>query len=152
MKTLEIDFNPKANNFDLLRILAALVVAFGHSYALANKQFDPLSAFLSYGFSGTLAVWSFLIISGFLIARSEEFNSLTSFIASRFLRIYPAFFTIVVFESLVVAPFFYEGSVSEYFQYWFLFHMHNALIWPQNPGIPNVFTNLPFPSLTGFFG
>jgi hypothetical protein len=65
MNTLNARFNPRENNFDLIRIVAALVVLFAHSYALAQKEYDPLSSFLSYGFSGTLAVFAFLIISGF---------------------------------------------------------------------------------------
>jgi len=145
VSTLQSRFDPRANNFDLVRLIAALVVVYGHSYALAENKYDPLSTFLSYGLCGALAVWSFLVISGFLIARSEEGSGLSAFVAARFLRIYPAFLIIVLVESFIIAPIFYEGPKSEYFQHWLTYHLHNALIWPQDPWSPTSSPDCPIP-------
>ncbi len=142
-------FDPDNNNFDLIRLVAALIVTFGHTYALANNEQDPISAFLSYGFSGTLSVWAFLFISGFLIARSEQRSSTTDFVIARFVRIYPAFFAVIILETFLIIPIFYEKSLHEYFQHWALPHLLNVLVWPQNPGVPNVFTALPHPVVNG---
>ena len=149
METLEARFNPRRNNFDLIRLIAALVVVFAHSYALAQKEYDPLSSFLSYGFSGTLAVWAFLIISGFLVARSRENNDLTSFVLARFLRIYPGFVLVTVVETFVIAPIFYDGKIYYYFANFAGAHLHNLLLWPQDYYIPNVFNKLPFGAMNG---
>lgn len=149
MNTLYARFNPRENNFDLIRILAALVVLYAHSYALARNEYDPLSSFLSYGFSGTLAVFAFLIMSGFLVARSRESNDLTSFVIARFLRIYPGFVLVILVETFLIAPMFYEGRLSEYFHHFSVNHLRNLLLWPQDPYLPNVFTKLPYGALNG---
>ena len=149
MQTLATRFDPRANNFDLIRLVSALIVVFAHSYALARKEYDPLSTLLDYGFSGTLAVWSFLVISGFLVARSLENTNLTAFVWARFLRIYPAFAVVILLESLIIAPFFYEADISDYWRYWFAYHLHNLLLWPQDPYLPNVFSKLPYGAING---
>src|SRR5690349_20850650 len=94
-------FDPNRNNFDLIRLLAALAVAFAHTYSLRGRV-DPITKFLSYDYLGTISVWIFLVISGFLVARSEERQTTTSFVISRFLRIYPAFALVIAIETFVV--------------------------------------------------
>ena len=103
----------------------------------------------SYGFSGTLAVWAFLIISGFLVARSREINDLTSFVIARFLRIYPGFVLVTVVETFIIAPVFYDGKLYDYFAHFSLAHLHNIFLWPQDSYIPNVFNKLPFGAMNG---
>jgi peptidoglycan/LPS O-acetylase OafA/YrhL len=76
---------PRTNNFDLIRLAAALQVAFGHSLA-GSAQGSPLRIFTDM-FPG---VPIFFFISGFLISKSFEKNSvLTEYALNRFLRIYP---------------------------------------------------------------
>jgi peptidoglycan/LPS O-acetylase OafA/YrhL len=79
---------PKTNNFDLVRLAAALQVAFYH--AITNLGVTepawPLRAMLDW-FPG---VPIFFFISGFLISRSFEKNSvLSEYARNRLLRIYP---------------------------------------------------------------
>ncbi|MEP9379043.1 acyltransferase [Aquabacter sp. CN5-332] len=146
---LQDRFDPRSNNFDLIRLIAALIVTFAHTYALNAKKSDPLSTLLTYEFSGTLAVWAFLVISGFLLGRSIEYQSTTKFVFSRFLRIYPAFFLTILLECLVIVPLFYEAPLEDYFKNWFFFHLQNLMLWPQNPFVPHVFSNLPHPVING---
>lgn len=79
---------PKANNFDLVRLMAAAQVAISHSASqLKIEHADwPLFGLISL-FPG---VPVFFFISGFLISKSFENNSvLKEFWLNRALRIYP---------------------------------------------------------------
>ncbi len=53
----------RLNNFTLLRLLAALMVVYGHSFALANPCndcFDVTTRYLGYMYSGDLGLHIFL--------------------------------------------------------------------------------------------
>ena len=89
---------PTANNFDLIRLLAALQVMLKH--ALLHLGMDgPWSEVLS-AFPG---VPIFFFISGFLIFQSyNNSRSLYQFSINRVLRIYPALFACFVVSILLV--------------------------------------------------
>src|ERR1700722_1498519 len=78
---------PKTNNFDLIRLAAALQVAFIHAAAdLGVAAPWPLRPIAEW-FPG---VPIFFFISGFLISKSFEKNSVVrEYAQNRFLRIYP---------------------------------------------------------------
>jgi peptidoglycan/LPS O-acetylase OafA/YrhL len=76
------------NNFDLLRLLAALQVVFGH----ATDHFLTQPNFLFRLIREAPGVPVFFFISGFLISASWERNpDPRSYALNRFLRIYPAY-------------------------------------------------------------
>jgi|SRR5579862_5354882 len=80
---------PKVNNFDLLRLAAALQVALNHSaqHLKSNPQGGAMFGLTSL-FPG---VPIFFFISGFLISRAFENNPVPrEFALNRILRIYPA--------------------------------------------------------------
>lgn len=79
----------RTNNFDLIRLLAALQVAVNHSFFyLQIDRNNSLLLWLSTFFPG---VPVFFFISGFLISRSFETNpTLQEYSLNRVLRIYPA--------------------------------------------------------------
>jgi len=79
---------PKTNNFDLIRLAAALQVAINHT--AANFNVDGWGAGL-IAVTGLLpGVPVFFFISGFLISRSFEKNPvLGDFFLNRILRVYP---------------------------------------------------------------
>ena len=81
--------SPKVNNFDLIRLAAALQVAFSHSIAdLGGGGSAWWLKSITDLFPG---VPIFFFISGFLISKSFEKNSiLEEYALNRFLRIYPA--------------------------------------------------------------
>ncbi|MGG5820053.1 acyltransferase family protein [Falsiroseomonas sp. HW251] len=147
--TLAARFDPRVNNFDAIRLAAAFVVTFSHTWSLAGRPTDPLSAFLGYSSAALVAVWVFLFISGFLVAASQEQGSTGRFVAARFLRIYPAFAVVILLQALVLVPLLYEGPLSEYGRRWLGFHLRNLLLWPQDPYVPNVFTGLPHNVVNG---
>ena len=147
--TLHTRFDPGANNFDLIRLLAALVVVFGHAYSLAGGPVDPISTWGALGYSGTLAVGVFFVLSGFLIARSAERSTLQGYLAARALRILPALALVTVFEAFVLGPFFVDGSRAWYLWHTAPGHLHNVLVFGEDPYIAGVFARNPVPYVNG---
>ena len=92
MTTLETVIKRSNNNFDLIRLIAALMVIFGHSFDLFNSNgyYDPVKAVVKES-SGTLAVYIFFFMSGIFITGSFiNKKDHTSFIQMRVFRIWPA--------------------------------------------------------------
>ena len=89
----------KVNNFDLLRIAAALQVLIGHGLVHLQLQV-PIWWPLISAFPG---VPIFFVISGFLISKAYERSaSLPAYARNRALRIYPALW-ICIFATVAVA-------------------------------------------------
>ncbi|MBS1107477.1 MAG: hypothetical protein H6Q91_2979 [Deltaproteobacteria bacterium] len=91
LPTESAPFRVQPNNFDLLRLFAALQVvvlhAWEHLQLPKEGSFETVRVFLSF-FPG---VPIFFVISGFLISRSwERSHDLASYARNRFFRIYPA--------------------------------------------------------------
>ncbi len=99
------------NNFNLIRLVAAFLVLFSHSYSVVLGTDDSYRPLLdATGFSlGAHAVNIFFVISGLLVMQSwDRTPSPTAFIAARVLRIYPA---ILVYTILIV--FFLGAALSD---------------------------------------
>ena len=142
-------FDPRCNNFDALRLGAALVVLVSHGYSLTAASWEPVSTWLHYGYGGSLAVAVFFVISGFLVTRSVQAHDVSVFVVARACRIIPALGLVTAVEALVLAPYFFDGPVGEYFRLHALNHMRNVLVFGEDPFIPGVFANLPFPYVNG---
>lgn len=86
------------NNFDILRLLFALLVFLFHSsnyigFKMANVLFHLQGQ----------AVHGFFIISGFLILWSfDKNNDIIKYSIKRFFRIYPLYFLIIIFQALIL--------------------------------------------------
>jgi peptidoglycan/LPS O-acetylase OafA/YrhL len=97
------DRGRQTNNFDLLRLLAAGLVLFGHSFDLLRfpEPFPDLAG-LSWG---TLGVIIFFSISGFLVSRSWDRTPRPSvFLINRALRLIPALIVALLLSTLVLGP------------------------------------------------
>jgi peptidoglycan/LPS O-acetylase OafA/YrhL len=95
----------KVNNFDLLRILAALQVVLAHSVAHLHIPHPPFWSLVD-AFPG---VPIFFAISGFLISASfERTPNLASYVRNRILRIYPALWCVVLVTVVVASLFGYN--------------------------------------------
>lgn len=97
-----------SNNFDLLRLILALLVIYSHSYILGTGfgANEPLSA-MTHGQVdwGAIAVDGFFFISGYLITSSyERSKSLFNYLRKRIFRIYPGFIGATLFDIFVVLP------------------------------------------------
>ena len=126
------------NNFDLLRLLFAGTVCLVHSYELSG--FQQLGCFAKV-LSSAVAVKAFFIVSGFLIFMSfERSSSFSSYIKKRVLRIYPAYFTVVMLcaVGLVAVS---DGTMRDYF----------SLLWIKYVVVNLSFLNFLQPTLSGVF-
>jgi peptidoglycan/LPS O-acetylase OafA/YrhL len=79
----------RLNNFDLIRLLAALLVIFFHAVQWLNLKVDPQLLSFLYMFN---PIPIFFTISGFLVVKSYVDNkgNLKRYLLNRIFRIYPA--------------------------------------------------------------
>lgn len=132
--------NVSNNNFDIVRLVLAIIVVLSHVRDLNNIN----SYFFSL-FSGDFAVECFFVISGYLIIRSFKNNhSLRKYILSRGMRILPMYyFSVLIFFFILF--FTSHLSFSEYFNNGggrYLFFNAIFLNFIQ-PWLPGVFVNNP---------
>ncbi|QHW31544.1 acyltransferase [Paenibacillus rhizovicinus] len=113
-KSIAEHLNQKANNFDFLRLFAATLVIFSHSYPLTGHAEVPVPFVLnSYG---SLGVKIFFLISGFLIMSSFLRNpSVVMYFKARILRVIPGLLFALALSSLVLGPLVSTLSPSDYF-------------------------------------
>src|SRR4051794_1758507 len=105
--TLQGRFEPRRNNFDLIRLLLAGTVGVAHGIALRTGE-QPLFGMVLLGEISTLgdfALDGFFILSGFLVTRSWlTLDNFWRYAWHRFLRIMPGFWVCLLVLALVVAP------------------------------------------------
>lgn len=106
------------NNFDLIRLVAALLVVYSHSFALVGLPepflISPSNAFEGITF-GTLGVSLFFFISGFLITQSRQTSGFLAFIYKRILRLYPALLVNMLVVYLIILPIAAPDAVRDYY-------------------------------------
>ena len=134
------------NNFDLLRLIAELMVILGHSFALVpvKGEIDPIQSLVGFAYSGSLAVKFFFFLSGILVTNSLfQKEDLVDFTVMRATRIIPAIAVCSAILALIVGPIF--TTDENYFSNpdVFRFIWGNSIINIQYT-LPGVFTNLPF--------
>lgn len=92
--------NKGNNNLDFIRIFAACMVIYGHSFAISPEpgKVDIIQQLLGFDYSGSIAVKIFFFISGLVVANSFMLKqNVSEFILSRFFRIYPALIVVCIF-------------------------------------------------------
>lgn len=141
------------NNFNLLRILAAIGVLISHAYpiSLGSGVPEPLSAFLGEVTLGTVSVMVFFSVSGFFITRSfAGRRSLGSFLQARALRLFPALIVVLMVTVLVsgvwlttAAPGVFWRAVPDYI-------LRNVTLFAPQYDLPDVFVANPYgPAING---
>jgi peptidoglycan/LPS O-acetylase OafA/YrhL len=109
-----------ANNFDILRLIAALGVIIGHAYAIAPQPplQDGILSILHFDYSGSLAVKFFFFLSGLLVTNSIILKpNAFQFLAKRAFRIFPGLLVCLLVAVFIVGPIFTKVSLTEYFSY-----------------------------------
>src|SRR5438445_11285835 len=98
----------RQNNFDTLRLIAAISVIFSHSFLITEgTQNNELLILLTGNQSilGLTGVFVFFAISGFLVTQSfEQSPNPLHFLAKRPLRIFPGLFVATLLSAFVLAP------------------------------------------------
>jgi peptidoglycan/LPS O-acetylase OafA/YrhL len=138
-----------ANNFDLLRLVAALLVVFHHSFALTGTD-APLQAVedrthISWGATGVLI---FFAISGFLIPRSWTYDPrLVSYAVKRALRLLPALVVSLILTAFVLGPLVTSLDTSTYLEAprTKAYVVLNSSMWTIYD-LPGVFTHNVYPN------
>jgi peptidoglycan/LPS O-acetylase OafA/YrhL len=137
------------NNFNLLRILAAISVLVSHAYPIAIGQgtTEPLEDILGISL-GTLAVLTFFAISGYFISQSfHNRRSVIEFAIARGLRIYPGLLVALLLTVFVLGPLFTKFELADFFsnRETILYIPHNLRLWPLQYELPGVFCENPIP-------
>ena len=151
MKTIHHVLDNK-NNFDAIRLLAAIGVILSHAYpatqgANKNEFFHVLSGGQST--LGDMCVAVFFVISGFLITRSFlRSGSVVEYFTNRVLRLVPGLLAVTLAVGLILGPIMTTSS-----DYWSDYHtaryLANALIYPgPSQELPGVFSNNIYPLVT----
>src|SRR5690606_32522939 len=139
--------DPRENNFDFLRFLAASAVVFGHSFWLSGRgATEPLRLLTGSYDTADIAVHVFFVMSGFLIAASWlNSRNPIEFFGKRALRIFPALCIAILLTVLVVGPLATRWPLDEY---WSdgqtLRYLSNIALLTQFH-LPGVFADNPFP-------
>ena len=137
------------NHFNLLRLIAAWLVIYGHAWAITGTPGSDLIAHATQlKFAGAVAVDVFFVVSGFLIAASLQRNSVRGYLGSRALRILPALVVCVALCVFVVGPWLTTSSDYWSAQTWRYF-WSNASLWRAEFQLPGVFVTLPQNAVNG---
>lgn len=100
------------NNFDAIRVVAALMVLYSHHYALTG-QAEP--TFFGLTTLGALAVNIFFVISGYLVTASWQRDpSVWRFALRRFLRIWPALTAVILLAAYGLGPWVTKLPLKDY--------------------------------------
>ena len=131
------------NLFDLLRVLGALMVMWGHAHSLTG--FPPPGWFGNA--IGTLGVKLFFVISGLLITRSWMADPRPwAFAQRRILRIMPGLILVTVVAAFLLGPLVTTLSLHEYLtSSGARLYLRNTLLFPVY-SLPGVFADNPYPS------
>ena len=147
-RTLSSYIENRNNNFNLIRLIAGILVLMSHCYPLyfGSGASEPLKKLVGISL-GWVAVDLFFISSGFLIAGSL-FNrkTLSDFVKSRVLRIYPGLAISLLLTVFLLGPYFTKLPLLSYFTspetYKFLL-LNVTLFFGEEANLPGVFTALP---------
>jgi peptidoglycan/LPS O-acetylase OafA/YrhL len=128
----------RANNFDSIRLIFAVLVIFSHSFPLATGSYEhePLWVLTRGQIEiGKVSVWGFFAISGFLIAQSWiRSPSIIAFLKRRIGRIYPGFIVVALISAIVIVP--YASDAHTFGQFslrHFVLHTLRLNIWEMPP-------------------
>src|SRR5271165_5293305 len=98
----------RQNNFDALRLVAAISVIFSHSFLISEGTQNNEWLILLTGnqsILGLTGVFVFFAISGFLVTQSfEQTPNPLHFLAKRALRIFPGLFVATLVSAFVLGP------------------------------------------------
>ena len=133
----------RSNNFDALRLIAALLVIWGHQFAIMGQPV-PL---MWHNEPGAVGVVLFFAISGYLVTISWQADPhLLRFAARRALRIWPGLCAAVLLCAALLGPLVSTLPATDYWLHP-LTREYFANLWLDTRyALPGVFDGNPFPS------
>lgn len=137
---------PHNNNLDFFRVMAALLVIYGHAPAFQPGQTpsDFVYDILRFDYSGSLAVKFFFMLSGLLVTQSLlQRPAIKPFLIKRAARIFPGLIICLLISVFVVGLSFTSLSATAYLQHpqtWG-YLLHNASLLSMQWDLPGVFEN-----------
>lgn len=143
----------RSDNYLPLRHLAALMVIYGHSYALARHapgEADWIAKLMPGFYAGNLAVYLFFAISGYLVTLSLlRHPGLWRYVRNRVLRVYPAYLTCLLVCVFGIGLAFTALPVGEYLRAEGTWHYLARNLQPVTLAwnLPGVFGNNPYPNV-----
>jgi len=139
---------PRANNFNLIRLLLATSVLVSHAFEMVDgdRRREPMTMLFGTLSLGELAVDGFFIVSGFLIVQSWRRDPrLAAFAIKRVMRIYPGFVVASLVCAGLVGPLAARPEM-----YWPAFDLAKFVAGMSLlavPFVPPVFAGLHYPSV-----
>lgn len=136
------------NNLTLIRMLAALAVIVSHAWAVTGgpSAIQPLERLVGWQL-GTMAVFVFFGVSGFLISASFAVRvSLDSWVLARALRIFPALAVTLLLTVFVLGPMMTELPLADYLTAADTrrYLAANLSLWFRQDHLPGLFAGLPY--------
>jgi peptidoglycan/LPS O-acetylase OafA/YrhL len=116
-KTIADVLGRNQNNFDLVRLTAALLVIYGHSFSVVPEvgNQDFLLSWTGYASAG-MAVKIFFFLSGLLVTNSLlERKSVPEYLIARAFRILPALAFVLIISALIIGPLCTNINLGDYF-------------------------------------
>jgi peptidoglycan/LPS O-acetylase OafA/YrhL len=146
--------NNSENNFDFLRLFAAILVIIGHAYPLSDRGTYDFITLATAGIFSTAhhAVCIFFSISGYLICQSvQNSSSYSSYLWKRSLRIFPGLFVAIFLTVIVLGPLVTQLSLADYFQHHETLSYFKMLkMYPfYTDSLPSVFQENPVKNING---
>ena len=137
----------KSNNLNIIRIIAASLVLFSHSFTVVTGDLSKEPLRVNFGITlGSIAVDVFLIISGLLVTTSlVKGKNPVEFIKGRILRIWPGLTVSFILTVYVLGAFVTKSDPEAYFlsSPAFIYFYKGLLLSQSTSFIPGVFTNNP---------
>lgn len=133
----------RANHFDFLRMLSALLVLISHHVAVLGL---PEPMFFGLATWGTMAVFCFFTMSGFLVSQSWVSDPhFGRFLARRAWRILPGFALVLLLSVLVFGALFSGLSLEKYYlnsKTWA--YLQAILLLNYQETLPEIFVQNPY--------
>jgi peptidoglycan/LPS O-acetylase OafA/YrhL len=96
-----VEFDPRKNSLNFIRLILAASVIVAHAYILGGYAPDPVFGVTTIG---GWAVTGFFCISGYLIMSSRLHNNLSKYLGKRIARILPAYIVCILLIVVFFAP------------------------------------------------
>lgn len=142
------------NNFNLMRVIAAMAVLVSHSFDLAtgDATTEPVRALLGKSL-GDIAVDIFFVTSGLLVTASlMNRASVLEFFWGRALRIFPGLWVMLLLVALILGPAFTTLALPDYFagpSFVEFLARGSTLLFGISYDLPGVFTSNPLHAVNG---